>query len=247
MTCIRERTLDAVSRISPLGYDKLPTTLKVKLLDKLAKRGLCNDVNLSLLLHERISHLDLRECVVSNKGLECLDRVPQLKILHMPQPPLIRDSHFSEQTLIKALSNKLQLRILDLKGLSGATDRVISSVVGGSPSLCELHISMTRISDHGLTTLATLTQLSCLDVAKTEISDVGIQNLVSGGAGRSLQELRLDGCAKLTDDSIEAVCTCCSHINILCFNYCPRISERSRELVSNLTAERLKQLTWTVY
>ncbi|XP_071537421.1 uncharacterized protein [Panulirus ornatus] len=190
---------------------------------------------------------DLRDCVISNAALESLELTTCLKILHLPEPPVVDKSHFSENSLIRLGERKPNLRVVALSGLSGVTDRVIGSLVGGCPQLEELHISSTAITNHALIALANLTQLVSLNIAKTQVSDLGIQQLVGGGVGHSLRELRIDGCARLTDDSIESICHCCSHLSILCFHHCPRLSDRSRELVVEHMARRMKQLTWSAY
>ncbi|XP_053644344.1 protein AMN1 homolog [Cherax quadricarinatus] len=244
---LQELCLDEACLIPTESYIRLPWTLKDQLLNKLTRRGRCNDSIFSWLLHSRVTELDLHDCIISDAALETLEVAKSLKVLHLPEPPVVDNDNFSENSLIRLGEGKPKLRIVALNGLSGVTDRVIGSLVGGCPQLQELHISSTAITNHALAALATLTQLVSLNIGKTQISDLGIQQLVSGGVGHSLRELRIDGCARLTDDSIESICNCCSHLNILCFHHCPRLSERSRELVDEYKAWRMKQLTWTVY
>ncbi|ROT70567.1 protein AMN1 homolog [Penaeus vannamei] len=239
--------LDVTCSIPAEYYIRLPLPLKDRLLTKFTKRGSCTDTILSSLLHSHLTSLDLRDCQISGKGLACLDVAKHLQVLHLPQPPIVSDNHFSEYSLIRLGEGKTRLRIITLNGLSGVTDRVVGSLVGGCPFLQELHIPNTTITNHALTAIATLTHLVCLNIARTQVTDIGIQHLVGGGVRHSLQELRVDGCARLTDDSIETLCLCCSRLNILCFHHCPRVSERSRELLGELMACKMKQITWTVY
>lgn len=42
------------------------------------------------------SFSDLRDCQISGKGLACLDVAKHLQVLHLPQPPIVSDNHFSE-------------------------------------------------------------------------------------------------------------------------------------------------------
>ncbi|CAL4097508.1 unnamed protein product [Meganyctiphanes norvegica] len=242
-----ELCLDATCVLPPTLLRDLPPTLKDKLLNKLTKRGYCDDHVLTVLIHSRVARLDLRDCLVTEKGLQALERARCLNVLHLPQPPAVDAELLSENALVRMASNVPVLSILTLTGLLGVTDRVVMALVGGCPNLQEIHLAATPITNHALTALATLTHLTCLNIAKTKVNDLGIQQLMNGGVGESLRELRVDGCASITDDSIETICYNCTHLTILCFHHCPRVSERSRELVGEHMALRMKQVTWTIY
>lgn len=63
------------------------------------------------------------------------------------------------------------------------------------------------------------------------------------------QEVQLSHCVNISDDSIEALLTCCPRINILIFDGCPNVTDRSRQALEEvmLRGGKMKQLSWTVY
>lgn len=242
-----ELCLDATFLLPPNLLADLPFTVKDKLLNKLTKRGYCDDHRLAVLIHPGVAKLDLRDCLVTEVGLQALKTARSLNVLHLPQPPAVDANILSENALVHMAGSKPSLSVLTLSGLMGVTDRVVMALVGGCPNLQEMHLAGTPITNYALCALATLTSLTCLNIAKTKVNDLGIQQLMNGGVGTSLRELRVDGCASLTDDSIETICFNCTNLAILCFHHCPRVSERSRELVGEHMASRMKQVTWTIY
>ena len=63
------------------------------------------------------------------------------------------------------------------------------------------------------------------------------------------QEVQVSHCINITDVSIEALLACCPRINILIFDGCPGVTDRSRQALEEamLRGGRMKQLSWTVY
>ena len=69
------------------------------------------------------------------------------------------------------------------------------------------------------------------------------------GSFFTLQEVQVSHCVNITDVSIEALLACCPRINILIFDGCPLVTDRSRQALEEamLRGGRMKQLSWTVY
>ncbi|XP_042210231.1 protein AMN1 homolog [Homarus americanus] len=166
---LQELCLDEACLIPTDSYTRLPWTLKDQLLKKLTRRGKCTDDIFSWLIHSRVTELDLHACLISDAGVEYLKTTKCLKVLYMPEPPVVENNNFSENSLMGLGEGKSMLRVVALNGLCGVTDGVIGSLVGGCPQLQEVHISSTSITNHALTALANLTQLVCLNIGKTQV------------------------------------------------------------------------------
>ncbi len=70
------------------------------------------------------------------------------------------------------------------------------------PRLYRLQLSGTRLNDEGVAAVANLSHLVYLDMSRTAIGDSSLENLRKL---RTLAELRLDGCVKLSNSAVEAI------------------------------------------
>ncbi len=96
-------------------------------------------------------------------------------------------------------------------------------------------------------------RLASLGLSATSVGDAGLHALADAAAGvASLTELRVDGCAGVSDDGVLALLRGRggTRLRILIFHNCPGVTERSRQELEGHMAVAgggVKQLMWTVY
>ncbi|CAK8681443.1 unnamed protein product [Clavelina lepadiformis] len=226
----------------------VPPNIKRRLLYLLCKRGLVNDVNITLLLYPKLREIDLSECDVTDASLLQISQV----CIQLVKVDLNAVKGFRDQVTtagVVALSKGCPLlQTVYLRRCCNVTDEALRALAENCPNLKQLNLgSCTKISDASLQALAAKCPgLECLNIAATSVTDDGILSLCAGAPRLALKELHINHCMQLSDRSVEGIMSMCPAINILLIHGCPKMTDRLR---STLEADnvKLKQVTWTVY
>ncbi|XP_034250527.1 protein AMN1 homolog [Thrips palmi] len=226
----------------------LPRSLKTKLLTIACKRGTLTTPSIESLLHSELRTLNLSECNVTDGMLKAIQVCSQLRKLDL-NPGRNQDRNLSRDALLSLWPSLPVLKILYLRRCPGVTDDVIKAIAESCPNLTELDVGGCHaITDAAPVALTrTLTHLTSLNLSGTQVGDEGLLELVQGNCGKSLTELNINHCMKVTDFSIQCIAQNCRNMSILVFQGCP-ISADSHYALENIYAEaKVRQLAWTVY
>jgi len=242
----------------------LPPTLKDPLRKVLLKRGLSGS-QLSTLLHTKVTDLDLSDSPMTHELLSALNICENLRKLNLNTSFVYlkrKDSDKDETAgappdsnqVAELLSKNHHLCTLYMRNLVCMTDSVIPSL---PPSITHLDMGgCVALTDTGVEYLVThCPRLVSLSLARTKISDTGLAMLGRGEAGKTLKEIRLDGCRAITDQGIGDLLAGISRggssvLEILIFHKCPEVTDRSRQALEEFLMDAgraVRQLTWTVY
>jgi len=242
----------------------LPPTLKDPLRKVLLKRGLSGS-QLSTLLHTKVTDLDLSDSPMTHELLSALSICENLRKLNLNTSFVYlkrKDSDKDETAaappdsnqVAELLSKNPHLCTLYMRNLVCMTDSVIPSL---PPSITHLDMGgCVALTDTGVEYLVThCPRLVSLSLARTKISDTGLAMLGRGEAGKTLKEIRLDGCRAITDQGIGDLLAGISRggssvLEILIFHKCPEVTDRSRQALEEFLMDAgraVRQLTWTVY
>jgi len=240
----------------------LPPNLKDPLRKVFLKRGLSGR-QLSTLLHGKVTELDLSDSLITRELMDSIILCTRLRKLNLNSDYWFEEFVKEKQTveelpeskqIEELLSKNRQLVILHMRNLLCVSDSVISAL----PSTIT-HLDLggcTRVTDAGVTQLCNrCLNLSSLSLARTKITDSGLIRIGESRSGRTLKEIRLDGCKSISDAGIEGLLAGIggsgqSALEILIFHKCPNITERSRLALEEFLMEAggaMRQLTWTVY
>ncbi|XP_046363351.1 protein AMN1 homolog isoform X2 [Haliotis rufescens] len=230
--------LDSSVKVVVLNLDSgsdlesLPLHIKDKCLTLMCKRGIISDSNIRAVLHNRLQKLDLSESEVTDAGLANLSKCPQLKKIDLNS---IKESRTAVTTQgITALSQYChQLQVVYVRRCVNLTDDALIALSQNCPQLRDLNIGgCPNITDRTLTALGQYSHfLKSLNFSRAN-------------------EIHMDHCKHLTDESVEAITQFCPQINILIFHGCPLITEQARMALEELTVGRtsqMKHVTWTIY
>jgi len=242
----------------------LPPTLKDPLRKVLLKRGLSGS-QLSTLLHTKVTDLDLSDSPMTHELLSALSICENLRKLNLNTSFVYlkrKDSGKDEiagappdsNQVAELLNKNPRLCTLYMRNLVCMTDSVIPSL---PPSITHLDMGgCVALTDTGVEYLVThCPRLVSLSLARTKISDTGLAMLGRGEAGKTLKEIRLDGCRAITDQGIGDLLAGISRggssvLEILIFHKCPEVTDRSRQALEEFLMDAgraVRQLTWTVY
>jgi len=242
----------------------LPPTLKDPLRKVLLKRGLSGS-QLSTLLHTKVTDLDLSDSPMTHELLSALSICENLRKLNLNTSFVYlkrKDSDKDETAgappdsnqVAELLNKNPRLCTLYMRNLVCMTDSVIPSL---PPSITHLDMGgCVALTDTGVEYLVThCPRLVSLSLARTKISDTGLAMLGRGEAGKTLKEIRLDGCRAITDQGIGDLLAGISRggssvLEILIFHKCPEVTDRSRQALEEFLMDAgraVRQLTWTVY
>ncbi|XP_044290150.1 protein AMN1 homolog isoform X1 [Varanus komodoensis] len=227
----------------------LPPNIKDKLIKLLSVQGRITDSNISMVLHPAVEALDLRDCDISDNGLQQLYNCKQLKKINLNVWKRTRATITSVGVAALAVSCPY-LREVYFKRCSNLTDSGVLALALNCPLLQIVNIGgCFSITDTSLQALGQNCQsLHSVDFSSTQVTDDGVIALVSGMCSKNLKEIHMDQCVNLTDVAVEAVLTCCPMIYILLFHGCPLVTDRSREALEQLVgSNKFKQISWTVY
>uniref|UniRef100_A0A8D2LD66 Antagonist of mitotic exit network 1 homolog n=1 Tax=Varanus komodoensis TaxID=61221 RepID=A0A8D2LD66_VARKO len=208
----------------------LPPNIKDKLIKLLSVQGRITDSNISMVLHPAVEALDLRDCDISDNGLQQLYNCKQLKKINLNVWKRTRATITSVGVAALAVSCPY-LREVYFKRCSNLTDSGVLALALNCPLLQIVNIG------------------GCFSITDTSLQALGqnCQSLHSVDFS-STQEIHMDQCVNLTDVAVEAVLTCCPMIYILLFHGCPLVTDRSREALEQLVgSNKFKQISWTVY
>lgn len=228
------------------SLDMLPVEIKTKLVNLLSKRGLLTDSNIMKVLHPSLRELELSECSVSDSGLSSLCICKNLRKLDLNATKNSRENITSEG-IIKVFSSCHNLQTVYLRRCVNVTDDAVAALTQHCSHLEHLNLcGCINITDASLQLIA----LNCgflqsLNISKTKVSDDGITSLATGKCHCSIKEVQVSHCIHITDVSIESLLARCPRIRILIFDGCPLVTDRSRQAIEE--AGHLKQLSWTVY
>ncbi|XP_072256353.1 protein AMN1 homolog isoform X4 [Pyxicephalus adspersus] len=245
LICLSRNLTRYESEIEPL-----PPNLKDKLIKLLCVQGLLTDSNISRVLHPSVKKLDLRDCDVSDNALRVISLCKQLKKINLNSCKGEERTSVTSEGIEAVAQSCPYLHEVSIKKCRNITDDGILSISLHCPLLQIINLSgCTQISDISLQALGqNCPLLHSVDFSATAVTDDGVLALVGGKCSQNLKEVHMDRCVHLTDDSVEAILTCCPNIYILLFHGCPQITDRSRVALEQLVGpNKIKQVTWTVY
>ena len=239
---------------------QLPHSTRLNLIDRLSKRGILTETMLSQLVSSLLTELDLSECLLSDDGsLSCLAKCKQLRTLKMnnrSRSPLApsAEQNISSGAFLSLLQNWSSLTEIQLRASQFVDDVVLKAIATHCKQVRILNISLcTQVTNEGIVSLSRCSQLFCLNLSSiSNVTDEGLVTLSQSPCRHILSELNLAHCAQITDTGIKNLLDCCPRLRILVIHGCPRLTARSRQLLTHQTAQpgsrsRLSQLTWTVY
>jgi len=242
----------------------LPPNLKDPLRKVFLKRGLSGS-QLSTLLHPKVTELDLSDSLMTAELLTALTCCQHLRKLNLNTSFVYLKKMQDKSQAVTAgppdstqvaelISKNCHLAILYMRNLTCVTDSVISSL---PPSVTHLDLGgCGAVTDCGVEQIANLCpRLISLSLARTRVTDKGLAKMGEGESGKTIKEVRLDGCRDITDRGIEDFLAGIgrngsSVLEILIFHKCPKVTDRSRQVLEEFLMEaggHVRQLTWTVY
>ena len=128
-----------------------------------------------------------------------------------------------------------EMKSVSLKGCQRLDRTVLRSLSTGpcSDNITGLDLSDSSLNDDSIQVLAHFDSIKDLDLSRTNIKDGALQWVVEG-CFRTLQQLALGHCQKITDVGVEWIAGMCGfspkpcrHIMMLDFGHCKRIGDRA--------------------
>lgn len=155
-----------------------------------------DDDGLRLLTNiETLVHLDLRNCPISNPGLEPLSRLTQLRGLKLSGQS---GACTVDDMGMKYLAELQSLQVLGLDFL-WISELGLSSL-SELPQLRELYLAETTVGNEALEVISRFPELRRLRLARTQIDGQGLVHLAPLD---KLEDLDLSECLQLTDSATE--------------------------------------------
>ena len=232
----------------------LPPHLKDGLRRRLAKRGALSGPQLAALVHRGVREIDLSDCSVTGEHMISMVPCKRLVKLNLNQPRAKRlglgfkEGLTADHQLSTLLESCRYLSVLHLRDCTNSVSDQVATLL--PPTLLHLDLGgCARLSDPGVQALAIgCPRLASLSLARTSVTDLGLSRLGIAQCRNFLQELKVDGCRRLTDLGVELLLDGLSRLQILSFHSCPGVTERAREALEVYLGQgRVRQLTWTVY
>lgn len=247
----------------------LPVNLKARLLRLLTHRGLISDENLALILNCRTRTFDFRDCAdISDQSLllmaGCsLNAQIERKRLQstqneLLQSPIITSSvlnpsivficgeKFTDRGLIPFVRQYPSLRKLRAHNCLNLTDECLFAIGQSCMRLMELDLTgCVQITDRGIEALSNLTNLRCLALARTNITDKSLISIGQSAFHHALNEINLRMCTEITDDGFLYLLKSCLNLKTIGFTQCPKLTERSRQNLNSQT-HQLSYLVWSI-
>lgn len=238
----REKFVDA------LHY--LPFTVKNRILKKLTspsafqKNQQYTEI-LAVLLNTYTEEADLTSFSLEDNLLHVMSKCINLRCLHLAGN---EENKLSSKGVESLLENLPLLHTIILTNLDQITDDILKHLAEQCVLLMAVDLTgCKKITDQGLGFLAKLTSLTYVKLSNTKVSDQGIVNLVQGPSSSRIKELRLDGCANVTDLGLRAIGKYCKNIEVLIFNNCNKNAGGMSLSFDGAVFKSLKQLTWTIF
>ncbi|KAM4036861.1 protein AMN1 homolog [Anomaloglossus baeobatrachus] len=229
--------------------ESLPPNLKDKLITLLCAQGLLTDSNIGWVLHPSVKKLDLRDCDVSDNGLQLISRCRQLKTINLNASKGEERTSVTSKGIAAVARSCPYLHEVTLKECRNLTDDGVLALSRNCPLLQIVNLSgCIMVSDVSLQALGqNCPLLHSVDLSTTKVTDGGVIALVTGKCSKNLKEIYIARCTHVTDEAVEAILTCCPSINILVFHGCPQTTDRSAIAIEQLMGlKKLTQVTWTV-
>ncbi|KAL7641921.1 UNVERIFIED_CONTAM: hypothetical protein RMT77_007795 [Armadillidium vulgare] len=190
------RCVEVASQLNPKDLQVLPLTLKEEILLYLMKKSICTVEYLKILLHRRITKLDLTFCFIEEKDLLLLNNLTNLRYIYLPSThgagKYGHTRGYSEEALLRLFENKKKLEVVILRGYRHVTDEVVKIIVENSPKLQVINLDGTSISNDSLFYLKDCKYLINLSISNTEVTGRGIVHFASGDAIKNLKFLYIE-------------------------------------------------------
>jgi len=143
-----------------------------------------------------LTKLDLTSCNITGEGLQLLTRLRKLQDLDLSWCPIMDED-------LRHLPALRSLQRLCLRSYHGFTAMGLKHV-SNIPSLRELVLHNTKVTDEGLSHVVKLSELTHLDLTCCKsVTDEGLGHV---GAMVSLRTLKLGGCPQITDEGVRHLC-----------------------------------------
>ncbi|XP_078583665.1 protein AMN1 homolog [Branchiostoma floridae x Branchiostoma japonicum] len=228
----------------------LPPNIKDKLVHLMSKRGVIRDDNIGKVVHQKMRELDLSESEVSDLSLEQLSVCRNLRKIDLNA---VKGNTTTVTTagILSLVRSCHLLQVVHLRRCIEVTDDAIVALSENCRQLMCLNIGgCAKITDRSLDALGQNSRmLRSINFGHTKVTDDGVISLATGKCRQCLTEVHMDGCQLLTDDAVEVIMESCPRISILIFHSCPKITDRSRVALEELSGpnSKMKQVTWTIY
>ena len=257
--CIHEliKQIKTLTELRVLGI--LPYHLRLKLLDRLSRRGVLSEKMLSQLISPRLREIDLSECHLSDdSSIACLAQCTDLRIIKMNNhsrssllPPA--QQNITNSGFLSLIPNWSKLSDIQLRGSQFVDDQILRSIAAHCPHIRTVNVSQCLlVTNDGIIALCVCPLLFCLNVSYIAgVSDEGLVALSQCSSHHILSELNLSHCIQITDVGVKSLLIHCPRLRILVIHGCPKLTGSSRQLPQLAQADekklRLSQITWTIY
>eukprot|EP00112_Aurelia_sp_Birch-Aquarium-sp1_P020369 Seg523.10 transcript_id=Seg523.10/GoldUCD/mRNA.D3Y31 product="Protein AMN1-like" protein_id=Seg523.10/GoldUCD/D3Y31 len=223
-----------------------PHELKDNILYLLSKRGRITDDNIGKILHRDVIELDLSESEVTDRGLGDIYLCKELRKLDLNAGKGNR-MQVTAEGIGKIVEHCKLLQIVLLRRCELIEDTAVSLLATSCPNLTQLCLDGCKgVTDEATECLGKYSsKLKYLDISRTQVTDKGLSYLADGCCSDVLFELHVGYCKDVSDNGIDMLLNYCPNLQILMFDGCPLVTDRSRENIG-LLGRRMKQLSWTV-
>ncbi|CAH1173551.1 unnamed protein product [Phaedon cochleariae] len=197
---------------------------------------------LSAIVNDNTYHVNLTSIAIDNEILNILTNSKNIQKLYLSR----NGNNFITSTgLINLFKHTNSLCLLLLAHCDQMNDDVLEVLANYCPNLMGLDIGgCVNITDMGMDKLSKLRNLTWLTLSSTQISDGGIQSIVTGPSGAKIKELRIEDCKNVTEQGLRAVADNCPKVEILMFHKCSTINS-SNIMFQEQPFKNLKHVTWT--
>ena len=228
--------------------NRLPNNAKCHILSICTKRGRISSELLQCLLNPRVLKLELSACEVSDQHLELLFLCPNVTKLNLNSLKGNR-SDITSRGITQVSKYCENIRELQLRRCTAICDWGMVKVLLKCQYLTVLNLSgCVSLTDTTLHAVANnSTRLVSVDLSRNEnFTDEGV-TCIARNLQQTLQEVCINYCTKLTDDSVYALTTFCTKLDIMTFAGCVSMTSDAQELANNLYSNKpCKLLSYTI-
>lgn len=229
----------------------LPMYVKNDLIRLLGKRGTLTNGVISFCVNSAVKELDFSECEISDESLEIVSKTCKNLTKIDINATKGNRTDITSNGLISIASGCKFLETVFLRRCSNIDDIGIISLVKNCVHIQKLNIGgCYLITDKSLEAISNLASLKCINFSATSVSDNGVNFLCEGPSSLTLNEVSMNRCKHLSDNSVRCLALSCLKLEVLIFHECPKMTEDSRLILGEFTQNRntaVKHLTWTVY
>lgn len=224
----------------------LSVNLKARLFSLLSHRALLTDENLPYLLNCRTRTFDFRDCSkitdqslillaqcsltaqIERQRLQPNESTITTSVLN-PSIIYLRGLTITDDGLSKFVQQYPSLRKIRLQHCLELTDESLSVIARSCLRLIEFDFSgCLQITDQGVHYLRSLMHLRSLALAQTSITDQSLITIGQSSFRHTLNEINLRMCTEITDEGFLFLIKNCTHLKMIGFVQCPKISERAK-------------------